>query len=289
MKKFAGILIIIISLFLSIGNALAYRYDLIVAFIFFVLISLPVYIIGQIVRTSLVEFKSRGKRWIGIYLFFLFILPLLINSYIYVDEYKLQTFADEHFIIFEPASGELGKLSIGIQLVLIFLFAARLLQPDIQRKWTLNISIIVTSLVFLGFHYVMFSDYRGVHEEKGLVTSTWTGEKSVVSYHDIESITLVPSVHYASLSNTSDETRFVWKIIFRHEPENGEVVYQYNMISKNNLEETIAIKEVASQHNVPFMVKEMNPKTFKWFEFDLGLEELDQDRYYELFKVVKLK
>lgn len=284
MRKFAGITIIAFSLLLGLCCAIVFHQEVIVANIMFWIISLPLYIIGQITRTSKSEFKYRGKPWVLNYIFFFFIYPLLTYLYGSYNDLKENTFVDEQFIIYEPVSGTLGELSFGAFVLLLLLFAARFLNPDLKRKSLLNIIIIGNVIFLIAFNYLMFSDYRGIHEEKGLITSNWRGEQHIISYEEIEGIYLVPYVHYASLSNTSDETRFVWKVVFQPSNQN-EVVYRYQMMTESNLEQTMDMKKVAKENDIPFIVGEMSQEILKWFDIDLEYEELDKDRYYELFQV----
>lgn len=284
MRKLAGIVIIAFSIFLGLACAIVFHEEIIGANIILWIISLPLYISGQIVRTSKSEFKHQGKRWVAIYLFFFFILPLLFYLYEFYHDLKEKIFIDEQFIIYEPSSGMLGELSLGGFMILICLFGARFLNPGLKRKGLLN-SIIVTTVIFLiGFNYLMFSDYRGIHEEKGLVSSNWKGEVQMISYDEIENIYLEPYVHYASLSNTSDETRFVWKLTFQPSQQK-EVVYHFATLTESGLEQTIAIKKLALEKNVHFIIGEMNQETLEWFNLDLELEGLEKERYYELFQV----
>lgn len=285
MRKFAGILIIIFSLLLSLGCILTFQEDRLLAAIMLCFISFPLYISGQIVRTSKVEFKYRGKRWVSIYIFFFFILPLLVYFFEYYNDWKEKYYVDEQFIIYEPASGILGDLSLAVFILLISLFAGRFLNPGLERKRLLNGLIIGTIIFLIGFNYIMFSDYRGIHEEKGLVSSNWKGERQIISYEEIESVYLEPYVHYAKLTNASDETRFVWKVTFRPKSQDDEVVYHFPMVSESNLEQTIHIKEIAMENDIHIRIGNMSQKTLEWFDFDLELEDLDKKRYYELFQV----
>lgn len=285
MRKISGIAIILISIFIGLGCALTFGDGLIVSVIILLFISLPLYIFGHITRTSVAEFKQKGKRWISIFTFLFFILPLTIHLYGSYDEYKRSIFADEQFIIYRSVSGELGKLSLIALLVLIVLLAARFLNPILKKKGLLNFLIIGVSIFLIVFSYFMFSDYRGVHQEQGLVSSTWKGEKTVISYQDIDSIQIEPYVHYASSTNSSDETNLRWSITFKHNNKQNEVVYHFYKIDEENLEHTIQIKELAMQNDIPFIVGKMNEDTYKWLKFDLELEELDRERYYKLFGV----
>lgn len=284
-RKIVGIVIIAFSLLLGLFCAINFLEQIVVANIILWLISLPLYISGQIIRTSRSKFKQQGKGWVASYLFFFFIIPLLIYLNIFYEELKETIFIDEQFVLYEPASGKLGKFSLGgFIVILIFLFGARFLNPDIKRKGLLNAIIIGTIIFLIGFNYLMFSDYRGIHEEQGLVSSNWRGEEKIISFDEWESVYLEPYVHYASLSNTSDETRFVWKVIFQTD-HSKEVVYHFNMLTKSGLEETIAIKELVMDKKVPFIIGEMNQETLAFFNNDLEYEELEKERYYELFQV----
>ncbi|MFP7474224.1 hypothetical protein SFC55_24865 [Niallia taxi] len=284
MRNLIGIVILALSVILGLACAFAFQQETLGANIMLWVFGLPLYISGQIIRTSKYEFKHKGKHWIGIYLFFFFIIPLLIYLNELYSDLKETTFIDEQFIIYEPSSGMLGELSIGGFVIIIFLFGARFLNPELKRKWLLNSIIIVTVALLVGFNYLMFSDYRGIHEEKGLITSNWKGERQLVSYDEIESIYLKPYVHYASLSNSSDETRFVWTLTFQ--PSNQkEIIYRFRLLTGSGLEETIAIKKLALKNNVKFIVGEMNQETFQLFNEGLEYEELEKDRYYQLFQV----
>lgn len=285
MRKFVGIVIIAFSLILGLACAILFHQEIIVANILLWIISLPLYIIGQIIRSSKSEFKRQGKRWVGIYLFFFFILPLLIYLNGFYNDLKETTLIDEQFIIYESSSGMLGEFAIGGFVILIFLFGARFLNPGLKRKGLLNSIIIGTVIFLIGFNYLMFSDYRGIHEEKGLVSSNWQGETQMISYDEIESIYLEPYVHYASLSNTSDETRFVWEVIFQPSHQKEEVVYRFAMLTETGLEQTVAIKKIALENDIPFMIGEMNQETLQFLNDDLEYEGLEKERYYELFQV----
>ena len=138
MRKIGGIVIIIISLVLALSSALNFQEDIIFANILLWVISLPLYISGQIMKTSKSEFKHRGKRWIFIYLFFFFILPLLVYLHVSYQDFKESIFVDDQFIIYESASSKLGVISLVGFIILIFLCAGRFLNPGLERKGLLN-------------------------------------------------------------------------------------------------------------------------------------------------------
>lgn len=286
MRKLIGIVIILFSLLLSLGCAITFKEDIIFANIILWIISFPLYITGQIIRTSKSEFKYRGKRWVLIYIFFFFILPLLFYFNGMYHDFKKNTFVDEQLIIYEPTSGSLGDFSLGIFMILISLFAGRFLHPELKRKGLLNTLIIATIILLVGFNYFMFADYRGIHEEKGLVSSNWKGERHIISYEEIKSVYVEPYVQYRRLSSTSDETRFAWTVTFQpNDQNNDDVIYRFAMITEFGLEQTIDMEKIALENEIPFIVGEMNQKTLEWFDLGLELEDLDKERYYELFQV----
>jgi hypothetical protein len=51
------------------------------------------------------------------------------------------------------------------------------------------------------------------------------------------------------------------------------------------VEEMIAIKKLASENNIPFIIGEMNQETLELFNFDLNYEGLEKEHYYELFQL----
>lgn len=286
MRKIGGIVIIIISLVLALSSALNFQEDFIFANILLWGISLPLYISGQIMKTSKSEFKHRGKRWIFIYLFFFFILPLLVYLHVSYQDFKESIFVDDQFIIYESASNKLGVISLVGFIILIFLFAGRFLNPGLERKGLLNVIIIGTVIFLIGFNYFMFSDYRGIHKEKGLISSNWKGEKDIVPYEEMEGVFVEPYVHYAYFSKTSsDETRFSWKVIFQPSNNKKEVVYHFPIVTESSLEQMIDIEKIAQENHLPIIVGEMDQETRKWFDFDLELEGLNEARYYQFFQV----
>lgn len=96
--------------------------------------------------------------------------------------------------------------------------------------------IIGTLIFYIGFNYFMFSNYRGIHKVKELVFSNWKGEKHIITYEEIDCVYVEPYVHYAKLSNTSDETEFVWRMTFQPSNQKNKIVYHFSMQPESNLE-----------------------------------------------------
>lgn len=277
MRKFVGTVIIIFSLLLAFVCAVGYGDFLLFANIVFWVISLPIYIFGQIIRTSKYEFKMSGGQWVRTYIYFFLILPLLFHLYIFYGTLKKATFDDEKYIFFENDYSSLGSINLVFWAILIFLMGALFLNNP-QKKGKLYALIIVTATLTIGFSYFMFSEYRALHEELGLVSQDWKGNKYTVPYEELESVYLDAYNTYGRGSDT------YWRLTFQ--PKNQpEIKYAYPDFSEYSLESIIDVKEIVIGKGVPFIVRRMNEETFDMFDFLLELEDLDKKRYYDLFQI----
>ena len=54
--------------------------------------------------------------------------------------------------------------------------------------------------------------------------------------------------------------RFSWKVTFQPNNQKNEVVYQFSMMSEFNLEQTIDLKKIAMENDIPFNIGEMSKK-----------------------------
>ncbi|MBS4206239.1 hypothetical protein [Lederbergia citrea] len=284
MRKYVGITFIVFSLLLALGCLTNFEEDMVASIVVLFVISLPLYIIGHLLRTSKMEMKRNGKRWLAIYVFGFIILPLIFYTYEKYYDSKRTTISDGNFIFYEPSSGDLGELSIGFLMVLLLLIPIRLFSPELKRKRLMSVIIIGTIFIYGGFQYIMWSDYRGVHKELGLVTQNWNGKKSVQSFDEIEKIYVQPSLHIGKLSDPSDETQFMWKIIFID--QNGKnIIYQFRSLSEDVLDSALQIKDIAYNRQIPYEVIMMSNKEREWFDFELMLLELEKEPFYHFFEV----
>ncbi|CAM4224656.1 hypothetical protein [Lederbergia lenta] len=284
MRKKIGIFLIVFSLLLALGSLIEFEEDM--AFSIFTLfcVSLPLYILGQFLRTSKMEMKRKGKHWLAIYVFCVIILPLIFYTYEKYEDMKWNTISDGKLILYEASSGNLGQLSLGFLLVLLLLIPIRLFSPELKRKRLMSIIIIGIIFIYGGFQYMMWSDYRGVHAEQGLITQKWNGQKHIQSFNEMERIYVQPNLHIGKLSDPSDETQFMWKLIFTN--KNGEnIIYSYRGLSKNVLDSALQIKGIASKEQITFEVEQMSEKEREWFDFELMLQELEEEPFYHFFEV----
>jgi hypothetical protein len=283
MKRIVGILLIIFSLFIALGGLLTIQEDFIASMFGIFVIGMPIYAVGQIVRTNVYQAKLNGFRWMWAYVYAVVIVPALFLSYEGYEDLKEQTFSNSHFLLFESNATNIGSLSIGFILLLLLLFAFPFYETTLKIKRIIGISAVVVTGVYVGYQYMMWADYRGIHEVDGLVTHHWNGEEQIVPYEEIVQIVVQPYVKYARLGDRTDETYFASSLIFI--TENEEQITYRLWLNDDNLSKGNRMKQLAHSKNIPFGVIPMTEKQREEFDFQLQLEKLDKEPYYLFFEV----
>ncbi|HEY4554127.1 MAG TPA: hypothetical protein VIG80_13130 [Bacillaceae bacterium] len=284
MKKLFGVVIIVFSLFLALGALLGFEENPAASIFGIAVLSFPIYLAGHLVRTSKAEFKFKARRWAGIYVCVVALIPFIFYQFLSYEERKWNAISDGQYILYEPGSNGWGAFSIILMMVLILLTIGNFFNPKLKRRKLLASITISVAMIYGGFQYMMWKDYRGVHEELGLISQSWSGKRTVMSFDDLAGIYIVPSVHRASLNNPSDETEFIWNLIFID--QDGErTSYLFRGLSQERLDSALQIKDIAHLKNIPFQVGEMDNKTRKWFELEFELNELEKEPFYRFFEV----
>ncbi|MCG7337054.1 hypothetical protein MHZ95_17480 [Sporosarcina sp. ACRSM] len=284
MRKIFGILLIIFSLFIALGGLLTLEEDFKASLFGILVISLPLYMIGHIVRTNMWQAKQKGLRWLWAYIYVVGIIPALFLSYEGYENLKEQTFSNNHFLLFEStATDYTGGLSIGFILLLLLLFIFPFYETTRKIKSMIAIAAVVVTGVYAGYQYMMWADYRGIHEVDGLVTHYWNGEEQIVPYEEIAQIAVQPYVKYARSNRPSDKTYFAWRLIFM--TKNEEQITYRLWLNDISLSKGNRIKQLAHSKNIPFHVIPMTEKQREEFDFQLELKKLDWQPYYLFFEV----
>ncbi|MBO0993755.1 hypothetical protein [Bacillus sp. SD088] len=284
MRKYIGIFIIIFGVIIAIGALAEFRHTPIASTIALLVISFPLYILGQLVRTSKVEMKRSGILWLKIFVFCLIILPLIFYSYELYEDMKWQAIDDGKYIFYKPGSNEFGSLSLLFLMALFLLIPIRLFSPELKRKRLMSTIIIMTIFLYGGFRYYMWLDYRGVHQELGLISQNWAGEQIVQSFSQIERIYVEPGLYQASLGDPTDETEFTWKMIFMN--KNGmSTTYSFRSLSKDVLGNAFQMKAIAEEEDIPFIVNKMSNKEREWFDLELELKKWEKEPFYLFFEI----
>lgn len=283
MRRIFGIILIIFSLFIALGAIVTLNEDFAASMFGIFVISMPIYAVGQIVRTNLWQAKKNAFKWMWAYVYAVIIVPALFLSYEGYEDLKEQTFSNRHFLLFETtATDYIGGLSIGFILLLLVLFCFPFIETTRKIKGFIGIAAVVVTGVYAGYQYMMWADYRGIHEIDGLVTHHWNGEEQIVPYDEIVQIAVQPFVRYASISDPTDETQFGWRLIFLTRYEE-QITYRLwlddESIAKGN-----RMKELAHTKNLPFYVMPMTEKQRDEFDFQLQLKKLHPEPYYSFFE-----
>ena len=285
MKKVLGIFLIGCSLLIASVNWPSNLHHVFIYALILIGISIPIYLAGHLLRTSKKEFVSKWLRWLIAYLAIVIITPVLFITMNHYEELKFKTFSNEQFILFgSSAGGNLDGLSLMFVLVLIIMIFYRIFNEDIRRKWILTLMIVITFIAYGTYQYTMWTDYRGIHEDKGLVMNKWNGTGESIPWEEVTQITIEPYIHYARLSNTSDETHISWLMNF-HSNTNKPVSYRFSNLFDRDLEIGNQVKQLAHLKSIPFVVNEMSNKERKWFDFELELNKLEPEPYYDFFQI----
>lgn len=284
MKNFTGIILIGLSIIIAYTNLQNLPENILTYILVIILISFPLYLTGHLLRCTFKIFKEKVIMWSAAYAFVALLIPLLFFSYTHYEQLKSKTFND-HFILFESTSSvNGGGISLGCMLLLLLFVSIRLFSSDIRRKWIPNLIIVVTLIAYGTSLYVLWEDYRGIHADKGLITNKWNGVEESIPWENITRIYVDPYVHYASLSDTSDETHISWAMVIESY-SNEDVLYRFQNLSEDGLHKGNQIKEIAQHKNIPFLITNMTEDERKWYEFELDLENLPKEPFHVFFNI----
>lgn len=278
MKKKFGILII------AFGAVFSFYEDAKGSPFIILLISFPLYIIGQMMRTNLIKMRRSGLRWIWAYVYGVILIPGLLLSLEGYERLKENAFSNNHFIIFETASNQkMNGFSILFILILMLLLAFPFYDTTLKIKAGIAMGAIIVMFIYAGYQYVMWMDYRGVHEVDGLITHPWKGKEEIIPYTDVEQIVIRPFVRPGSISDPSIKAYFGWHVIFVTE-DAQEISYRLTL-NKFSLARSNAVKQLAHSKGIPFHILSMNEEQFKEFDLQLELNDLQKEPYYQFFEI----
>lgn len=285
MRRRCGILFIVLSLFIALGGLLTIQEDFKASIIGIVVFSMPLYVLGQIVRTNIRKVKENGFRWMWAYLYVVIIVPALFLSYEGYEALKEQTFSNNDFLLFESmATDHIGGLSIGFIMLLLLLFAFPFYEDiSIKAKRGIGMAAVLVTAIYAGYQYMTWSDYRGVHEVNGLVSHYWNGEEQIIPFEHVERIVVQPYVKYAALSDPTDDTYFAWRLIFMTK-EKEQITYRM-WLNEISIAKGNRMKQLAHAKGIPFQTLPLTDKQHDEFDFQLELQELDKEPYYSFFEV----
>lgn len=245
--------------------------------------SFLLFLLGYYLKMGREVFRRKVLRLSAIYAAVMMI-PLLFLQYEYYYDVKESLFRDHQFITFKAgAKHSIGSIGIFVGLAGILFIFIRLFS-DIKRKYIVSALAIACFAAYAAIQVATLTEYEGIHDEKGLVFHSWNGKEEQIGWNELESVTVVPGVHHGRMSDPSDETYFLWELVF-HTKSGEQIIYDSYTISNHSLQENQMIKKKVSEQGIAFYVQEMTEETKKWYQFDIELEKVDPKPFHEIFGV----
>jgi len=286
MVKTLGYGFIIFGIFMGIYYTSQIYTDFYLSLFLIFLFSFPIYMLGQRLRVTSLEFKKGFIQFIGIFLLSAVITPGFL-FYIEKQEEVLSMIydAEKNFYYFSASTGMQMAIVLGLFIVIVMLKGYKVSHGWRTGSHLPTILIVILTILFFGYQYVTFDAYTGFHKELGYVTKEWNEEEKYLSYDEIDSFTVQPYVHYGRLSDPTDETKFYWKFIIT--PENGESFTLFtSSVSEYEIDSSsVQLKKKAQDENIPFYILPMDEEIRKWYELELKLTKANPKPYSEFFEL----
>ncbi|HSO58079.1 MAG TPA: hypothetical protein VLQ66_07575 [Paenisporosarcina sp.] len=285
MIKAIGYGFLLFSIFMGIYFTSQLFSDFWLAIFMIVVFSYGPYLVGNKLRLSNIDFKKSFWQFTGAFIVGVILTPGFL-FYIQNQSDVLEKIYDAENEFFFFSSGTVNHFGI---IILVFFILVTLLGYRVANGWKagghlLTGMIVVVILFFFGYQYMTFDSYRGIHKERGYVSKVWNDEEKGLSFGSIKEFRIVPYVRYGAVSNPSDETEFMWRLIIV--PLDGkEFVYNRQSIDGNWLSQTKALQEKATKEHILFTVIPMDANTYKWYQTELELTEVNPKPYNEFFGI----
>jgi len=285
MTKIVGYAFILFGIVIGIYSTSQLFSELWFAIFMIVVFSYGPYLVGNKLRLSNKDFKKSFWQLTGAFIVGVILTPGFL-LYIQNQSDVLEKIydAESEFYFFKSGTGSNVAIVFAVFFVLITLLGYRVANGWKAGGHLLTGSIVALALFFFGYQYMTFDSYSGIHKERGYVSKAWNEEEIGLSFGSIKEFRIEPFVRYAKISNPSDETVFLWHLIII--PLNGEeFVYNTQSIDGNWLPDSIALQEKASKENIRFTVLPMDENTYKWYEIELDVTDVDPQPFNEFFGI----
>jgi hypothetical protein len=285
MTKIVGYAFILFGIVMGIYSTSQLFLELWLAIFMMVIFSYGPYLAGNKLRLSTKDFKKSFWQLTGAFIVGVILTPGFL-LYIQNQSDVLEKIYDAENEFFFFASGTDNHFGI---VILMFFVLISLLGYRVANGWKagghlLTGAITVLTLFFFSYQYMTFDSYRGIHKERGYVSKLWNEEEKGLSFGSIKEFRIEPFVRYAKISNPSDETVFLWRLIIV--PLNGQgFVYNTQSIDGNWLPDSKALQEKASKENIRFTVLPMDENTYKWYQIELDVTDVDRQPFNEFFGI----
>jgi hypothetical protein len=243
------------------------------------------YIVGQRLRLPNEDFNKSFWQLTGAFIIGAVLTPGFL-LYIQNQSDVLEKIydAENEFYFFSSDTGSHFGIVFLAFFVIIWLLGYKVFNGWKAGGHLLTMGLVALVLFFFSFQIMTFDSYTGIHKERGYVIKVWNEEGKGLSFGSIKEFKIEPFVRYAAVSNPSDETEFLWRLIIV--PLDGkEFVYNTQSIDGNWLPDSNALKERASTENILFTVLPMDENTYKWYQIELDLTDVDPQPFNEFFGI----
>jgi hypothetical protein len=285
MIKAIGYVFILFSIFMGIYFTSQLFSDFWLAIFMIVVFSYGLYLVGNKLRLSNEDFKKSFWSLTGAFIVGVVLAPGFL-FYIQNQSDVLEKIydAENEFYFFKSGTGSNVAIVFAVFFVLIMLLGYRVANGWKAGGHLLTGGIVGLTLFFFGYQYMTFDSYSGIHKERGYVSKEWNDEEKSLSFESIKEFRIEPFVRYGAVSNPADETEFMWRLIIV--PLDGkEFVYNRQSIDGNWLSQSKALQEKATKENILFTVLPMDANTYKWYQTELDLTEVNPKPYNEFFGI----
>ncbi len=285
MTKIVGYSFILFGIVMGIYSTSQLFSELWFAIFMIVIFSYGPYLVGNKLRLSTIDFKKNFWQLTGAFIVGVIMTPGFL-LYIQNQSDVLEKIydAESEFYFFKSGTGSNVAIVFAVFFVLITLLGYRVANGWKAGGHLLTGGIVSLALFFFGYQYMTFDSYSGIHKERGYVSKVWNEEEKGLSFGSIKEFRIEPFVRYAKISNPSDETVFLWHLIIV--PLNGEeFVYNTQSIDGNWLSDSKALQGKASKENILFTVLPMDENTYKWYQIELDVTDVDPQPFNEFFGI----
>ncbi|MFC6041028.1 hypothetical protein ACFPYN_16495 [Paenisporosarcina macmurdoensis] len=285
MTKVVGYAFILFGIVMGIYSTSQLFSELWFAIFMIVVFSYGPYLVGNKLRLSTKDFKKSFWQLTGAFIVGVILTPGFL-LYIQNQSDVLEKIydAESEFYFFKSGTGSNVAIVFAVFFVLITSLGYRVANGWKAGGHLLTGSIVALALFFFVYQYMTFDSYSGIHKERGYVSKAWNEEEIGLSFGSIKEFRIVPYVRYGAVSNPSEETEFMWRLIIV--PLDGkEFVYNRQSIDGNWLSQTKALQEKATKEHILFTVIPMDANTYKWYQTELELTEVNPKPYNEFFGI----
>ncbi|MFP7299000.1 hypothetical protein [Neobacillus niacini] len=219
---------------------------------------------------------------IRIYVLITIITPLLLNILDTIGFNNLDRLSSPGDVYFQNISVDwLGYTSVFAGLAAFMCFIGIFVAGWKKSRKTVKSTFIITLALSVTISIMLHNDYKTINQD-GLLIST-LGNKENIAWSEVKQVNLKGNITSDGFSRNSGSS-FKWKFVFLL--KNGETEefgpFSY---SKYTLEDSLHIKDLLADKNIPITTDQLNAKEWDFVEIDMDYEkDANPEDFYSMFK-----